>query len=104
LHHHFARTRHNCHKSIQTQTTFEKLYLVIAIESDARIHNHMKGYRIPFALDELLLRYIARVLGQVFNDRELHRHAHLRGRKTDSWSITQRFAHIEDKSLDGIGE
>ena len=96
-------TGHESSEPRQAETTFKELDIGITHRCQNRIDDDVKRNRLTFTFGSLLLRQIAPVLRQVFNDRQLDRLADLRRRKSDPGRLTQRLVHHPNKLTQARG-
>ena len=75
---HLSCARHESHESGKAQTSFEEFNGRIADRPDLGIDDYVERYWPALPLGEFFLRQIAMIFREIFDDRELDRHADLR--------------------------
>jgi Protein of unknown function (DUF1345) len=99
LHPNTARPRHDCGEPGQAEATFVEFHGFALMERKARVDDHVKRDGGSFPLAQDLGGSLLGVLGLIFDNSQLTRHADLGRGQPDARGVIHGFAHPLDQLL-----
>ncbi len=103
LHTNTAVTRNQRGVSVDAEAAFEKLDFLVPDGCQFRVDDDVERYGRTFAFGDLLGGHCFRILGQIFDDRQLNGQSDLRRGKSDARGVAESLVHVANELLRVFG-